>query len=240
VDRRVAAAVLGFVAAAMLLPALFTRGWWTGEKRESDGYGGSGYGGKVVATLAVGVFGVEFCNRDYDSEGMECKSFSFGEVPGRGPFGTWRTLGKGVVAGGLATAAAMVVLGVFALQRKRLPIGVFAGPALGGAAFLILWLAWNQSLGGGENAMEISPGFSFFLALVGYGAATAAIWLFAGLPAVPAAAPGAQPVAQAVAPMAQLPPLGAQQAHPCPRCHAPLTFVAQYNRWYCNACQQYS
>jgi hypothetical protein len=239
VDRRVAAAVLGFVAAAMLLPALFTKGWWKGEKREDSEYGGSSYGGKVVATLAVGALGVEFCNRDFDSDGggMKCKSFSYGEAPARGPFGTWRTLGKVMIAGGLATAAAMVLLGVFALQRKRLPIGVLAGPVLGGAAFLILWLAWNQSLGGGgENLMEISPGYGFFLAFLGYGAATAATWLFAGLPAAPAVAVPALPAAQAAAAVPPLPALGAQA---CPRCRAPLSFVAQYNRWYCNACQQY-
>ena len=31
------------------------------------------------------------------------------------------------------------------------------------------------------------------------------------------------------------PPMGG----PCPRCGSPLTFVPQYNRWFCNFCRQY-
>ena len=32
---------------------------------------------------------------------------------------------------------------------------------------------------------------------------------------------------------------GPAASHPCPRCSKPLEYVAQYQRWFCGACQQY-
>jgi hypothetical protein len=35
-------------------------------------------------------------------------------------------------------------------------------------------------------------------------------------------------------------PAAAQQALTCPRCGKPLTYIEQYQRWYCYSCQQYA
>ena len=51
-------------------------------------------------------------------------------------------------------------------------------------------------------------------------------------------AAGAQPTAQPAAAAASTPAPGASQF--CPRCGKPLTFVAQYQRWFCQGCQQYA
>ena len=40
--------------------------------------------------------------------------------------------------------------------------------------------------------------------------------------------------------MASTPAAAAQPTYPCPRCQKPLVFVAQYQRWFCEACRQYA
>lgn len=59
-------------------------------------------------------------------------------------------------------------------------------------------------------------------------------------PVAYAAAPAAPPVAPAAAPAPAAPaPVAAAPGTPCPRCGRPLTWVPQYNRWYCSTEQQY-
>jgi hypothetical protein len=50
--------------------------------------------------------------------------------------------------------------------------------------------------------------------------------------ASPPAAPGQNP--------GLAPTMAATPSYPCPRCQRPLVFVAQYQRWFCDACKQYA
>jgi hypothetical protein len=167
---------------------------------------------------------------------MRCESQDFDEMGS--DFKTWRRLGLLWVFGGVVTAASMVLLAMMALQRRsrRFPTILYAGPVLFGALTLVLWLAWNKAGSG-----DATPSYSFFLAILGFGAATGAIWL--RLHDAAPAAPIGYAVPAYVAPSSSqpiaAPQAAAQPQHPCPRCLNPLVFVHQYGRWYCPACQQY-
>jgi hypothetical protein len=228
--KHVPIAILAFAAAGLIVFSLFTRGWWTG-KDEDDG--------EVRSSVAVGIFSFEECRRetsdfgygdydDYDDDrdrrrrgddDMRCESQDFDEMGS--DFKTWRRLGLLWVFGGLVAASSMVLLAMMALQRRsrKFPTILYAGPVLFGVLAMVLWLAWNKAASG-----DASPSYSFFLAVLGFGAATGAIWLRLY------DAPPAAPLGYAAA---------AQPQHPCPRCLNPLVFVHQYGRWYCPACQQY-
>jgi hypothetical protein len=58
----------------------------------------------------------------------------------------------------------------------------------------------------------------------------------------PAAAKPTTPAASAATPTPGAAPGATPQGAPqfCGRCGKPMTFVAQYQRWFCQGCQQYA
>jgi hypothetical protein len=107
---------------------------------------------------------------------------------------------------------------------------------MGGASFTLTYFAIRLSMS--DDDVQFGPGFSVFLAVGGLIAA--GIVMQTMLRPLIQKAQGAAPSL----PAAQAMPMGAapqaaQAPGPCPRCGGQLQFVAQYQRWYCTACQQY-
>ena len=95
-----------------------------------------------------------------------------------------------------------------------------------------------------KMAGEAKPGYAFAVFWLGVaGAITASIMAMTrprgaaagvGMPLRPMGPPLGYPPAHFQLPMPQV-----QQGMPCPTCHTPTIWVAQYNRWFCQRCNQY-
>jgi hypothetical protein len=166
---------------------------------------------------------------------------------------------KLVLIFGLLGAALSAVAGIMALTGQLRPPVVKLGKiGVAVAAGVIVLFEMRLLTGqlfpdmGGSITFSRMPSYSFFLALAGV--VGAGIMLFgpasrhagAAGPAMGIAGPFAQqPYAQQGGPFPQAAPYPQPYqappppSYPCIRCQTPLTFVAQYQRWFCTRCQQY-
>jgi hypothetical protein len=144
--------------------------------------------------------------------------------------------------GGLASVALCVIAGAMALGNKPRKIPLLALYIVVGitGALMLLFIArvFSETHGGG-----LKLGYSAYTAILGViGAFIAAA---AMLGPVAKRAGAGQPVAMGYPmhmqqPMMMQPPMMMQQPQGCPRCGNQLTFVPQYQRFFCQRCQQYA
>ena len=208
------AGIILCVCALALLIGLFTKGWASASEGREE--------------VNAGLLGFEGCR------GGECRSVDW-ELAEKGldipsDVGMFRILG---LLCGLAALGGIAAAGGMALARKtaKIPIKPIQG-AMGAASFTLTYFAIRLAMS--DKDVDFGPSYSVFLAIGGLVAAGIVMqtMLRPLVQQAQAAAPQL-PVAQAVAGAAP------QAAGPCPRCGGQLQFVAQYQRWYCTACQQY-
>lgn len=225
-----------FVGAVLILISLFTTSWLTA----SDRHGSAG----------LGLREAHFC-RDRD-EGTKCETMQLddnhGHETGRETAMIWAgkiTFGLGIVSALLSALCGGMILQQRDRRLVKAVIGVVAATAVGAVTFLIA----VPSLG--ERA-SWGPGFSLVLFFVGAAGAIVGTRLTAkalGQPMLAAGAPAFAPgyAQQGSQPMAAAPGYAQQTSQPmaaaptpsCPRDGAPSVWVAQYQRYFCERCQQY-
>lgn len=206
--------IILLVCALAILIGLFTKGWGTASEGRED--------------VNAGLLGIEGCR------GGQCQSIEWDlaekalDIPS--DVGMFRILG---LLAGLAAIGGIAAAGGMALSRKtgQIPLKPIQG-VMGAASFTLTYFAIRLSMS--DKDVNFGPGFSVFLAIGGLIAAGIVMqtMLRPLIQQAKAAAPGL-PAAQAVGGAAP------QAAGPCPKCGGQLQFVAQYQRWYCTACQQY-
>ncbi len=236
--RKLALGLLAGAALFMFITA-FTKTWWSaGEGRRS---------------ISVGPTGIEMCR------GGECESMSLDKAARRGSGSTWATMGTfvmvfgaigGLICGGAAAAVGMrKVIGSGPLALSKNAIGM-------GSSYLLLSIIFFASVPGDGGKIGVS--FGFPLALLAGAAGIAGGLMMKQWEESPdgmAAKAGGAPVAAGggFPGMPQQPPMGMPgmqqpmgmapqapaQVTPCTRCGAPLRWVAEHNRWYCEKEQQY-
>ena len=220
-----ALAIMMLGCALALLIGTFSRSWasWTEGGGESGG---------------IGPAGAEFCMRGMCSD-IPWSVLESARVKMSGDISVLGTLS---MLGGLAAAAAAGLCGVLILTRRpeKVPVKPVRA-ALGAAAVVMAFFAMRLL----TSSMKIKLGVSYGT-VIGLGAAIAAVAIFqtkvmpwlAQVPraiAGPGAGPGAPMMQQP-----QLPPQMQPPSYPCPRCQRPLVWVAQYQRWFCEACRDYA
>jgi hypothetical protein len=209
------AGIILCVCALAILIALFTKGWATASEGRSE--------------IGAGLLGFEGCG------GGQCESVDWDkgekmlDIPS--DVGMFRILG---LLCGLAAVGGIAAAGVMALMRNtgKIPLKPIQG-VMGAASFTLTYFAIRLSMS--DDDVNFGPGFSVFLGIGGLIAAGIVMqtMLRPLIQQAKAAAP-ALPMAQAVGGAGP----GAAPG-PCPKCGGQLQFVAQYQRWYCTACQQY-
>lgn len=238
--------ILLFIATAALLFSLFGRGWNTHVDEH-------------IAVHSGPVWG-EVC---FDSgDGMECKTHTFLSDLGKGSMGPGRIFGLLFVLLGVGGTIVAGIAAILLLSRPRTATALVTVILVGGSAVIMLGLfVYGVSQGG---RFEV-PGYGFFLFFIG--AILAVVGGFLGMsssrggaaqapmrpgypyggppPGYPAqpgygGPPGYPQPHQMQQPMPQ--PVHAQppQAGPAHTCGTSMTWVVQYNRWYCPRCNQYS
>lgn len=170
------------------------------------------------------------------------------DIPG--DVATFATL---ALLAGIGAVAACGAAGGMALSRNthKIPV-VPIQIVLGLASFTMTYFAVRLSMS--DDDVQIGPSYSAFLGIGGVVGAGVVIQQM--LKKLVAQAKGMLPAGPAMGyaqpmhgqpmqgqpmqgqPMAA-PPMAAAATVACPRCQGQATFVAQYNRHFCNACQQY-
>jgi hypothetical protein len=211
------AGIILCVCALALLIGLFTKGWATASEGRD--------------TIGAGLLGFEGCG------GGQCMSVEWDkaekmlDIPS--DVGAFRILG---LLCGLAALGGIAAAGIMALTRKtgQIPVKAIQG-VMGAASFTLTYFAFRLAMS--DDDVQFGPGYSAFLAIGGLLAAgiVMQVMLRPLVQQAKAAAP-ALPAAQAVAGAGPAPTAA---PGPCPKCGGQLQFVAQYQRWYCTACQQY-
>ena len=212
---------------------------------------GGGEGG------GLGPLGGDFCGRR-----GECQAISWAmlESPRVKLAGDISLLGTLAMIGGLAAASIAIWMGVSVLTRKRFTLPEkFIRIGFGGAASFMSLFLMRLLTSGSKLRFDLSYG-----GIIGIGALVAAYALYqkrrepilaqlspAPPPVVPPAyvhpgAGGFAPPAYGQQPSQFAPPAPqggfaapSQSQRPCPRCQRLLTFVPQYQREFCDSCQQY-
>jgi hypothetical protein len=246
--------ILVLVAALMILVGVCTRSWFTmNDDGDSMKAGLTGY------SICIGSSGYD----DYDSGGGDsCHEEFFA-----GRMGTPKDIFAAGYLGflfGIGAAACAAVAGIMGLTRKAasVPVVIFAVIAGVALADQLYYVVRVQSEFHGE--IKPSMGYSMFLAVIGgIGALVVQLAVLGpagrkmrgNTPMMPmgyyGGGPGPMPMPMGAMPQPQHQPMPMQQplAQPsgqqsamqaCPRCSGQLQFVAQYQRWYCQQCQQYA
>jgi hypothetical protein len=218
-----------FACAAVILLAVFSYGWLT----SSRGDGG------------IGPLGAKECRRD------ECRSSSWSDLDhgggeGGGIPGDIVAVAYLILVSGIATAALLGISGGVILQGK-LSSTPYKATRIVAAVMTAASAYWMIRFFSNEKFRKgIDPGWAFFLAVAALVTALILIQNVSKLvktssltatfamvqPAVP---PQGQPPAHY---LASNPP--APHTYPCLQCHVNLVFVAQYQRWYCENCKEYT
>jgi hypothetical protein len=240
------ASILMFVGAAFLLFASFSTGWFTHSSSDNS--------------MAFGLVRNEVC---FDGH---CQSGTIFSSMGR--FGLDFLLIIGTFLFNLTAVIMAIIAGIKLLKPVRSVLAVlvlsFAGAAAlfvlvillksmsgsgasFGYAFFLFWLGAASAItasvmammrprpAGRPMAMGMRPG----MPMPGYGQPQ---YGNPGHPpqyGAPPAQYGASPQASYAPPGMQQAPMAAPQGAPCPTCQTPTVWVAQYNRWFCQRCNQY-
>jgi len=130
------------------------------------------------------------------------------------------------------------------MWRGNQDVKITVTPYEGGCTFETYIRQWQVLASGtcGETSVRISEKVLTAVKALGYGDAVDLTTAEnegkpVSLPTSQAQAP-AQPQAQSPPPPPPPPP-PPQAAQTCPTCGKPLTFIQQYNRWYCYNCKKY-
>jgi hypothetical protein len=252
--------ILVLVAALMILVGVSTRSWFTMEDDgDSMKAGLTGYS----ICFSSGSYD------DYDdssSSHTTCKNEFFAGRQGT-PKDIYAVGYLGFLLG-LGSAGCAAIAGIMGLTKKAASIPVVVFAAIAGVALAAHLYYVMRVFTEFHGERHPSLGYSMFLAVVGgIGALVLQLALLGpagkkmpgGAGMVPTGYYGGGPMQggmpmpmggggmpmqqQQPAPMQQ--PLAQQfatpqpQAQTCPRCRGALTFVQQYQRWYCQQCQQY-
>lgn len=236
------AGIIMIVCALAIAIGTFTKSWFSAS---DDG-----------ATMGIGLTGMKAEGRG------KSVSFSWGEMndmargEGKVPTDIMLFGYVGFIAG-IGAVAAAGAAGGMALTRN---LGKFpTKPALGvmGAAsfaqaFFFVRVLTEDAITKTGRGPELGPSYSGILSLAGLIAAGIVFKQMlkphvdaakAALPAGPMMGYGqpvqGQPMMGQPQPMMGQPPVAQAQMMTCPRCQGQAAFVAQYNRYFCNACQQY-
>jgi hypothetical protein len=232
--------ILMLVACLALAIGTFTKSWVTASWDEG------------TESVKMGPLGIEVCDRD------ECESIGWSKIE-RGDADIKVTAQLSLFAG-IASLVCAGIAGIMALSRsaQKIPVGVFVGIFSASAGVMAYFVVRSMSDGKGE--ISPGPGYSSVLAIGGIMMASIVLKTMLGPLRKPLlAAPAAhgypqqpyqgqpmqqqpmqqQPYAQPGQQMAPPPP-PQQMAQACPRCRGQLQYVAQYQRYFCPACQQYA
>lgn len=214
------AGILMMVCALAIAIGTFTKSWFA----ESEG------GGEV----GVGLTGMKMCGRG------ECMAMSWGDMDkmgGKIP-GDIKLFGYLGFLAGIASVGAAAAAGGLALSRnshkipEKVLLGIFGAASFSMTFFLVRFMTEDKKM----------PGISFsgFLAIGGLIGAGMVLKSMLG-PIIKRGQLAAGPGGYAPAGAAMGAPMGgaAVAPVPCPRCGGQAGFVAQYNRHFCTACQQY-
>lgn len=221
------AGIILLVCAAAIAIGTFTKSWMSASEGDES--------------IGVGLWGVKVCE---DDEG--CQSISWGDAGDRTP-GDIKIFGPFGFLAGLAAAGAAAAAGGMALSRNtgKIPnkviLGIFGAASFAQTFFLVRLMTEDKL----SRGMSIS-----YSGILSIGGLIAAGIVFKQMLAPQInAAKGLLPAATAMGggyappmgapPMGGQPPVAAAATMTCPRCQGQATFVAQYNRHFCNACQQY-
>jgi hypothetical protein len=236
-----------FVAAVGLLYAAFSASWWT----IGDGDGGA----------SIGLVRGTFCSRSGD-----CESFHiFQHIRVNADFllvifqllFILAVIGLAIPTGIMLFKPGKRILSIFVLSAagacalieiiRLAKDGVHgASPSIG---FFAFWLCTVAAIVGSIIAMlrPAVPGQqrpAYPMQPQGYPPQQqpqqgyAPQQPYGAQPMQPQQQPYSAQQSQPMQPMQQQQPM-AQQGQPCPTCQTPVTWVAQYQRWFCQRCQQY-
>jgi hypothetical protein len=217
------------LAGVLTLVGVFTRGWFTLDKGEFE--------------FGLGLMGSYSCAKWDGEERCEGKRFDT-ETKGRDKdIHLWRF---GGFAGGLGSSVLAILCGVFALTRKPRSAPLVVLYIFVGIAFVFCSAYVFRVMSEMKGEMKPSLGYSFFLTYMGLVGAFVAGLAMIG-PAAKKMAGGGMPMPYGGMPMQQGYPMQQpmmqqqppMQGQACPRCGGQATFVAQYQRWFCQRCQQY-
>jgi hypothetical protein len=212
--------ILMLVCAALILFGTVSRRWMT-----------LGGGDNKVH---IGLVGYEICDDDHGCQGKV--------------FDPRSENAKGVIAftGGIASVALTILAGALALGRNARKIPLIALYIVLGVTLAAMLFYVVKSVADGRGLIKFSPGFSFFLAVLGVVGALVVSLANRG-PAARRERGVGMPM-QMVYPMQMVqqpnPHLGPMMMQPpmqaCPRCTGAMTYVPQYQRYFCTRCQQYA
>jgi hypothetical protein len=215
-NSAVAGGIILLVCGLAILIGSVTRNWF------SQSYGEDSTG--------IGLYGIKFCDGD------ECKGMMWSDKEMKGVKGSIKLTGFGSLLLGVASAGVSALFGAMALAGagRKVPkvLGLIIYPLT-----MVLMFAFIGSVLG-ERGKAPDPSWSMGLAFIGLIGA-----LITSLVALPkGGAPQPMMMMQPMQgnPMMMQQPPQVMQGQPCPRCQQPLQFVAQYQRWFCQRCQQYA
>jgi hypothetical protein len=211
------AIILG-VCALLMAIGVFTKSWVSHSERGAD--------------AGIGLLGLKVCG------GGQCASFGWSEGFMKKADGDIKAFGYLGFITGLAAIGAAGYCAFLAFQRQshKIPVKIING-VFGAAAFCFTFFLVRLMTS--EIGDEAGPSYSGFLAIGGVVGAGFVLKQMLG--PIIAQGPGAAVAAA---------PGGGYQAQPggmpanvaavtCPRCQGQAQYVAQYQRHFCNACQQY-
>ena len=237
--KRTWGAILAMLASGLLVTAVVTKSWW-----------------RLPATgghVGIGPLGAEMCEHD------KCVG---AELPSEGGF---RALGTTTLAASLAGGGFALLAAFVALAKKRTRVlavlGIVGCVAAVGAAIAFVAVAPGKELGD-NMAWGLYVGLAGgVLGILGSSLIAAGVKVASpfGVPltAPPSAktlmladtastsGPNAATIAPGMAsPVAPPKPMktggkSPGMVPPCPRCHGPLQYAAQFNSWFCPRCQSY-
>ena len=211
-----AGGIVMLICAALILLGTISRSWFVMDAGDFKG--------------GTGLMGGYACGKDWDSgkEHCEGKWLDF-DTKGRAKdkdIHVWRF---GGFFGGLGAGVLAVICGAIAFGNPRkaplVPLYILTGIAFVFCSMFVVRIFVEM-----KGSMKPDFGWSFFVDYMGLiGAFVAGVAMIG-------------PAGKQAAPMMHMPmqqPMMMQQ-YPCPRCGGQLTFVAQYQRWFCPRCQQYA
>jgi hypothetical protein len=243
------ASILMFVGAAFLLFAAFSTGWFTHSTEDNS--------------MAFGLVRSEVC---FDGRCQSGTVFS-GGGGGRGIdfliviatfLFSFTAVILGIIAGVKLLKPVRTVLAVLVLSfagAAALFVIILLVKAGGGGgvkfgyAFYMFWLGAASAITASIMAMmrprapmQMRPGMPGMPGMYGMPGQHPGMRpgmpqpMYGQPPQQGYAPPGMQPQPQPMQPQAPMP---AAQGAPCPTCQTPTMWVAQYNRWFCQRCNQY-